>query len=477
MRRVTLAPVFAGVVVAQRETRWGRPPLRPMPASYIIRAVAQSLLGGEPESEAAAERLRRMLNPSPRWIPRVAARYAAAFEGKTRPRMRDVVEFLRSVRGFQQTLSGGPADDGIAQPHWAVVSDPAPADFMQPVPAAKSWGLPQLVTLSGLAEWLGVSFAALDWFADLKELSNKSGNTKLQHYNYSVRAKRSGGVRLIEMPKSRLKAMQRKILAGILQRIPVHDAAHGFVKDRSIVTFARPHAGQRVVLRLDLADFFPTFRAARVEALFRTLGYPEAVADRLAGICTNATPLSLWKTRPVEIAAAEWGAARHLYVRPHLPQGAPTSPALANLMAYRLDCRLTGLASSAGAVYTRYADDLAFSGGEDFRRVVHRFSLHVAAVALEEQFHVRHQKTRIMSDGARQELAGVVVNREPSLRRRELETLEAVLTNCARRGPADQNREGLPDFRAHLEGRVGFIAMVNAEKGARLRRIFDSIRW
>ena len=167
----------------------------------------------------------------------------------------------------------------------------------------------------------------------------------------------------------------------------------------------------------------------------------------------------------------------YLIARPHLPQGAPTSPALANLTAYRLDCRLAGLARTAGAVYTRYADDLAFSGGEEFSRVVKRFSTHAAAVALEEGFSVNHHKTRNMRQGVRQQLAGVVVNQKVSLRRRDLELLEAILTNCARHGPASQNRAALPDFRAHLEGRIGFVEMVNREQGQRLRELFEAVRW
>jgi hypothetical protein len=252
---------------------------------------------------------------------------------------------------------------------------------------------------------------------------------------------------------------------------------HGFVKGRSIVSFAAPHAGKALLLRLDLQDFFPGFPAARVQALFRTLGYPEQVADRLGGICTNAVGREVWSGRPVEIAETEWHEARTLYARPHLPQGAPTSPALANLTAFRLDCRLLGLAKTAGAVYTRYADDLAFSGGEEFNRVVKRFSAHAAAVALEEGFSVNHHKTRIMRQGVRQQLAGVVVNRKVSLRRRDLKLLEAILTNCVRFGPESQNRDALPDFRAHLEGRIGFVEMVNREQGQRLRALFEAIRW
>src|SRR5208282_1714381 len=108
------------------------------------------------------------------------------------------------------------------------------------------------------------------------------------------------------------------------------------------------------------------------------------------------TPRSVWRQQEVKFDLKQVIEARRLYCWPHLPQGAPTSPSLANFCAYRADCRLTGLAEAAGAVYTRYADDLAFSGGEEFERRVQRFSIHAAAVLLEEGFTAHHRKTRIM---------------------------------------------------------------------------------
>ncbi len=146
-------------------------------------------------------------------------------------------------------------------------------------------------------------------------------------------------------------------------------------------------------------------------------------------------------------------------------------------MAYRLDCRLFGLARSAGAVYTRYADDLAFSGGEAFERAVDRFAAHAAAISLEEGFQVNHRKTRIMRQGVRQQLAGIVVNQKAGLRRRDIELLEAILTNCVRFGPRSQNRAGHPDFHGHLEGRVGFVSMIDPLKGQRLKALFEAIQW
>jgi RNA-directed DNA polymerase len=165
------------------------------------------------------------------------------------------------------------------------------------------------------------------------------------------------------------------------------------------------------------------------------------------------------------------------HTRPHLPQGAPTSPALANVCAFRADCRLTGLARSAGAEYTRYADDLAFSGGEEFARGIERFSTHVAAVLFEEGFTVNHRKTRIMRQGVRQRLAGLVVNQRMNVMRSDFDRLKATLNNCVRLGAESQNRAAHAHFRAHLIGRIGWVESINPAKGQRLRALFDQIAW
>jgi RNA-directed DNA polymerase len=256
---------------------------------------------------------------------------------------------------------------------------------------------------------------------------------------------------------------------------------HGFVKGRSIRTFAAPHVGQRVVLRMDLENFFPTFPGARVQSFFRTIGYPEPVADLLGGIATNSVPRIAWSEMIRQPGFAldpqELWHVRGMYARPHLPQGAPTSPSLANLCSYRPDCRLSGLAQSAGAVYTRYADDLAFSGGERFDRSVARFAAQVAAILMEEGFTVHHRKTRVMRRSVRQHLAGLVTNQRLNVRRSDFDLLKAILTNCVRHGPATQNREAHPHFQEHLAGRIGFMETINIEKGRRLRATFDQIAW
>ena len=236
-------------------------------------------------------------------------------------------------------------------------------------------------------------------------------------------------------------------------------------------SFVAPHVGRRVVLKMDLRDFFPSITAARVLAVFMTAGYPEDVARLLAGLCTNTVPREVM--RAMEQASPARGPeawrSRRLFDEPHLPQGAPTSPALANLCAYRLDVRLRGLAEAAGADYTRYADDLVFSGDDEFARSVRSFHIRVAAIALEEGFAVQHHKTRAMRQGVRQKAAGVVLNRHPNVPREDFDRLKATLHNCLKHGPAGQDRAGLPDFRAHLMGRIAHVAALNPARGERLK--------
>jgi RNA-directed DNA polymerase len=334
-----------------------------------------------------------------------------------------------------------------------------------------TWPVPRLPTPGRLADWVGVTPRELDWFADCKRL-NDDAKSALRHYTLRWLKKSSGRYRLLEVPKSRLKAIQRQLLDDLLAHVPPHDAAHAFRTGRSLVGFAAPHAGQRLVLRLDLHDFFPSVRATRVHALFRRLGYPIGVARLLTGLCTHSVAPGEW---PVVTAADT--ACRQRCALPHLPQGAPTSPALANLCAWRFDTRLAALAVSAGAKYTRYADDLAFSGGHDFERAARRFQVQVMRIALEEGFEINARKTRFMRPGVRQQLCGVVLNTRPNIRRDEFDRLKAILHNCVKHGPNTQNRAALPDFRAHLLGRIGWVEHLHPARGVKLRAVFNLIAW
>jgi RNA-directed DNA polymerase len=216
--------------------------------------------------------------------------------------------------------------------------------------------------------------------------------------------------------------------------------------------------GRRVVVRVDLEDFFAGVTAARVFGIFRACGYAEGVAHVLTGLCTNAVP-------PEQSVPGHWRLSRRL-AAPHLPQGAPTSPALANLAAFALDRRLAGLATAVGAAYTRYADDLVFSSDTFLRTPVAA----IAEIARAEGFRVNVAKTRVMGRGRRQTVTGVVVNERPNVPRADYERLKATLHRAALDGPA-----GLDP--TVLLGRIAWVESLNPTRGAKLRQTFAQITW
>ena len=147
------------------------------------------------------------------------------------------------------------------------------------------------------------------------------------------------------------------------------------------------------------------------------------------------------------------------------------------MCAFNLDLRLQAAAESLGARYSRYADDLVFSGGRQFERAARRFTALVGAIALEEGFSINFHKTRVMSRGACQKVNGIVVNEKLNVKRGERDQLKAILHNCMRHGPTSQNRSGLVDFRAHLMGRLAYVKMITPLHGQRLERLFKQIAW
>lgn len=438
-------------------------------------------------------------SPDAPWLLRTAATALTAFADPPRSRFRELWTVLtndlrwhggRLPEGEDESQLDDLDDDDPALP-------PEPREGANPTHGPKifrdadfamgerAWPVPPFATVGDLATWLGVTPNELLWFADPRGLERRVGNTEaLRHYRYRWLPKATGGIRLLETPKPRLKAFQRRLLREILDHVPAHDAAHAFRRGRSALTHASPHAGAAIVARLDLANFFLTVPASRVTATFHAMGYPSGVAWALACITTNVTPrvhgaLALLRERgpltaPVIADVRDFEARSRTR---HLPQGAPTSPSLANLAAYGLDLRLRALTAKAGGTYSRYADDLAFSGDARFARGIDAFLRQVIDVVDDEGFLVNLRKTRIMRRGARQSLTGLVVNERPTIARSEIERLEAILYNCARTGPATQNRSGRTDYRAHLHGKVGYVKSIDPRRARRLEELFAAIPW
>lgn len=337
-------------------------------------------------------------------------------------------------------------------------------------------GVPQIGTLGELAERLKLSGGELEWFADPKHW-NRTAVRKLQHYRYEWRSRPGRLPRLLEIPSPRLRALQRTVLRELLYPLELHDAAHGFVPGRSAVTGAAHHTGRDVVLNLDLVTFFAKVTAGRVYGTLRQAGYTEAVSHRLVGIATHVVPPRVLAQMPSGGDPNQRFALRQSLSVPHLPQGAPTSPTLANLSLRRLDSRLAGLAEKFDGGYTRYADDLAFSGGQDLAQHADAF-LRAATLIIEDQEHsVNQQKTRVRQSGVRQMVTSVVVNERTNVPRPDFDRLKAIIHNCRMHGPQSQNREARSDFRAHLLGRISWVAVLNPARGAKLLEDFHRIQW
>lgn len=338
----------------------------------------------------------------------------------------------------------------------------------KPPVAARPWrfDVPRYSSAVELATSLDVTVDELDWFADLQGRLRRAP-LPLRHYRAVTIPKGTDAHRLLEIPKPRLREMQRRLLRRIVDRIEPHDAAHGFRRGRSVHTFADPHRQQDVVIRLDVRDFFPTITFARIRGVFSACGYPDPVAAVLAGICTTSLPVDEARRLP-------WRTATDLRGR-HLPQGAPTSPALANLVARGVDRRVAGLARARGLAYTRYADDLALSGPSttDVSTVIAT----VERILRQEGFTPHEAKTRVRRSHRRQSMTGLVVNVAPRVTRVEYDALRALLHNCRRTGAAAQNHAGVPDFRAHVLGRIAWAGESDDTRRRRLLAMADEVDW
>jgi RNA-directed DNA polymerase len=449
--------------------------------SAVRRALAVELAGvlldGPWRLEALGERAAGALDPRPEWIEALA--FGVLALGRTAP-VEDLAGVIAHIEEFLRARTPPPGDPPPPQIISRLRADP------DDTPPARreldhDWPIAELASVPELARRLELSDGQLAWLADVRGLERTVDSERLRSYRYRWVPRRSGLPRLIEAPKLRLKEVQRWILRSILDAVPPHAAAHGFTRGRSVLSHASAHVGRPAVLRLDLRDFFASVSAGRVFGIFRTLGYHPAVAHVLTGLTTNTVPHVVWNTLPrpgrAELLAPRFALGRRL-ATPHLPQGAPSSPALANLAALGLDRRLTGLAAVHELHYSRYADDLTFSGAGLSGPRSRRISERVAEIARHEGFRLHPAKSNLRTAARRQTVTGIVVNAHPNLARADFDRLKASLHRLARDGgaAAEPEADGV-ELRARLNGRVAWVESLNPHRGAKLRRLFDGIDW
>jgi RNA-directed DNA polymerase len=217
--------------------------------------------------------------------------------------------------------------------------------------------------------------------------------------------------------------------------------------------------GAAVVVNLDLKDFFPTISYPRIKGLFQALGYSEQVATLLALLCSEP------EVDAVELDHTNYYVARKMR---YLPQGAPTSPAISNVICCRLDRRLAGMAQKLGFAYTRYADDMTFSSPENEKKLMPKLLWRAKQIIAAEGFALNVDKTRIMHAGRRQEVTGLVVNRKLSVNRQTIKRFRALLFQIEKdglRGKTWGHTHG--HLLEVIYGFANFIKMVDPSKGAK----------
>lgn len=320
------------------------------------------------------------------------------------------------------------------------------------IAALQKHNLPVFADETELATAMGV---------DLKELRFLAFNRKVSevsHYRKFYMPKKSGGRRLISAPMPRLKKVQYWILQNLFNKVALHKAVNGFVANRSIVTNARPHVGKDLVLNMDVKDFFPSVHFKRVKGLLQQLGYSEKISTIIALICTEAV------TDEVEIDGKNYFVQKGNRV---LPQGAPTSPAITNILCFSLDNRLQGLANKLDCNYSRYADDITFSGGKEI--IAQQLVWRIKRILQDEGFMVHPDKIRIMRKGTQQEVTGVIVNQQLSINRKDLRQFRALLHNL-KKGDTSTVQTHPASLSNHIIGYANFVKMVNPAKGNQLKQ-------
>lgn len=287
-------------------------------------------------------------------------------------------------------------------------------------------GLPKLENLNDLSNRTHISAGLLfklskrhDWY----------------YRTYSI-SKPSGGIREIAEPARSLKAVQAWILVSILERVAPSDQATGFRHGYNILYNARAHENNKHILCLDIDDFFPSIRYPAIYSIYRRLGYNKHISHVLASLCT---------------------------FKDCLPQGGVTSPAISNLVCFRLDCRIAGYCGPHNIVYTRYADDMTFSS-MDWRRLpgVHKV---VRWIIEDEGFVLNERKTRYMGPKRRQKVTGLIIgNNQAGIGREAERKLRLDIWKFCR-------NQLLPNIGATEVRLQGFLAFLRSVDYKRYRRI------
>lgn len=276
------------------------------------------------------------------------------------------------------------------------------------------------------------------------------GKGRKNSYKVFYIPKKSGGFRKIEAPSQELEMIQKWIKTNILEKLNISSSAKGFKKGTSIVDNAKCHCNKKYVLNMDLQNFFPSIKYSKIFKLFYYIGYNKEVCHLLTQLCTNGDNV--------------------------LPQGAPTSPIISNLVNIKLDKRLYCLAKSFGGDYTRYADDITISSNI---RLIKYVDI-IQNIIKDEGYIINIKKTRINNSGQRQEVTGLIVNDKISVNKKIKKELNKAIYFINRFGLLDHMQRIKCDkarYKEHLFGLAYFVKMVEPDIGVKYLKELNDLIW
>ncbi|MBB5217188.1 reverse transcriptase family protein [Parapusillimonas granuli] len=321
--------------------------------------------------------------------------------------------------------------------------------------------LPTLLTLGHLACRTQISY---EYLRDI--IARNTGHPPYRSFRIT---KRSGGLRVISVPSPQLMKVQSWLTTHVLNKVQPHPTSYAFSPGSSIADCARQHAGATWLVKIDIADFFGSITEIQVFRVFQMLGYNKLVSFELARLCTILPIVSAkhklkpWKTKfprkPIDYYSEQ--------LIGRLPQGAPTSPMLANLAMRDIDEELQHLADSLKLVYTRYSDDITFSTKGKFSRTAASAVIKQTTAILKRRgLFPNRAKTAVIHPGARKIVLGLLVDQEqPRLSRKFRDRLRQHLYYLETRGiTAHLEARGFDSaggLYRHLRGLIDYANMVD----------------
>ncbi|EPD92519.1 retron St85 family RNA-directed DNA polymerase [Paenibacillus sp. HGH0039] len=306
--------------------------------------------------------------------------------------------------------------------------------------ALNEQGLPVIFDNNHLSLLMGI---------ESKILGHYIMNSNKFYKEYQI-AKSNGSLRTISTPSYNMKTIQRWVLDNVLSSFAIHSNAFGFVKGRNIKDNALLHTKKKVVLNIDIKNFFPTIKFDRIFYMFYHHGYTKELSYTLAALTTyNGS----------------------------LPQGAPTSPYISNILCQRMDKRLLALAKKMNADYSRYADDITMSGDENVRQYIET----IKSIIINEGFDINYKKLRLQTDNNMQEVTGLIVNEDVKVKRKYKKRLEQHIYYCKKFGVYSHLKkiesESKSYFKEYLYGIANFIKMIEPDEGLEFLKKLDEINW